>query len=142
MKDIIPERPENYECTIAGDESRKRVLEEMRTITYRWDFKGKEYKKAGFDVFYTINKREGKRETDYFFLKGPTGYSVQDGNGKTLITARTRDDLAKEAYIRGIVGYYTRVEIGQGKAAAERAKKDPAVRERVIKIAGKAANLY
>ena len=138
MKDNIPERPENYERTIAGDESRERVLKEMRAITARWDFKGKEYKKAGYDAFYTISKREGKRETDYYFLKGPNGYSVQ-ANGKTIITARTRDDLAKEAYIRGIVGYYTRVEIGQGKAAAERARNNPKITA-LLKKAGAAGN--
>lgn len=127
MKDNIPERPENYECTIAGDESRGSVIKEMRAMVSRFQQKDNEYKKAGFDVFYTINKREGKRETDYFFLKGPTGYSVQDGNGKILITARTRDDLAKAAYTRGLIGYYARVEISQGKAAAERVKKDPLI---------------
>ena len=138
MKDNIPERPENYECTIAGDESRGSVLKEMRAMVTRFQQKDNEYKKAGFDVFYTINKREGKRETDYFFLKGPNGYSVQ-ANGKTIITARTRDDLAKEAYIRGIVGYYTRVEIGQGKAAAERARNNPKITA-LLKKAGAAGN--
>lgn len=126
MNEQMPERPENYECTIAGDESRGRIVAEMRAMVTRWKKKENEYKKSGYEVLHTVCKRDGKHETDYYFLNGPTGYIVQK-NGKTIITARTRDELAKEAYIRSIVGYYTRVEIGQGKAAAERAKKDPTI---------------
>lgn len=140
MNENISKRPDDIEYSDAEGEKRA-VVKEIRATMARWEQKELEYKKAGFDIVYQVEKRNGKRKTDIYMLKGPEGYSVQV-NGKTTIMAETRDDCAKQAYIAGYIGYYTRIEIGKGKAAAERTKKDPAVRERVIKIAGKAANLY
>lgn len=128
MREIEQERPENYEYAIAGDESRNSVLKDMRAMISRWDNKTAEFKRAGYDVIHSITKNDRGKTTDYYILKGPDGYSVQE-NGKTIISARSRDDCAKEAYLKGIIGYFTRVEIGKGKAAAERAKKDPKIQK-------------
>ena len=121
-------------------EERGSLKEEIRKTVTRFRAKNSEFKRAGYEVIYSVEKREGKTVSDVFILKGKDGYSVQV-NGKTVITARTRDDCAKQAYIAGYIGYFPRVEIGQGKAAAERAKKDPAVLER-LKKAGRAGNAY
>lgn len=132
---------ENLERAVKGTEHRGNVVAEMRQFATRFKQKEEEYKRAGYDVIYTVCKRGGNKDSDIFMLKGPDGnYSVKV-DGKTTIQARTRDDCAKQAYIAGYIGYFTRVEIGQGKAAAERAKKDPATLER-LKKAGTAANAY
>ena len=140
MKETSIERPEGYELALAGEEYRGSVVKEMRQMINRFQDKEKEFNRAGFTIIYDACVRDGKREKDIFMLKGPDGYSVQV-NGKTVVRAETRDDCAKQAYIAGYIGYYTRVEIGQGKAAAERAKKDPKI-QKLIKNAGRAANAY
>lgn len=137
MDENISKRPDDIEYSDAEGEKRA-VVKEIRATMARWEKKGLEYKKAGFDIVYQVEKRDGKRKTDIYMLKGPDGYSVQV-NGKTTISARTRDDCAKQAYIAGYIGYFERVEIGKGKAAAERAKKDPRILA-LLKEHGKAAN--
>lgn len=125
MKEI--ERLDDYECSIADAEYRGSFRDELRELQSRWDQIEKEYNRNGFDVICIVNKQNGIKETDYYFLKSADGYSVQS-HGKSIVTARTRDELAKEAFTHGIIGYFTRVEIGKGKAAAERVKNDPQVR--------------
>lgn len=140
MNKINSEWPE-IEYSDKGREDRS-IVKNLLAMKERLDKQDAEYRKAGFIVLYQVVEREGNSEKDIYMLKGPDGsYSFQV-NGKTTITAETRDDCAKQAYIKGLIGYYKRIELGQGKAAAERAKKDPTVRERLRKIAGGAANLY
>ena len=139
MDEIIAERPEDIEYADAKDEKRI-VGRELRATLDKWEKKDAEYKKAGFDIIYNITERKGKRETDIYILKGPDGYSVQV-NGKTTIQERTRADCAKRAYLAGHIGYFTYVEICHGKAAAERAKKDPRILE-TLKKYGAAVKMY
>ena len=135
MDDNISKRPDDIEYSDASSEKRA-VVREIRATMAQWE----QYKKAGFDVIYQSEERNGKRKKDTVILKGTDGYSVQV-NGKTTIQARTRVECARQAYIAGHIGYFTFIEISNGKAAAERARKDPRVRD-TLKKYGSAANLY
>ena len=139
MDDNISKRPDDIEYSDASSEKRA-VVREIRATMAQWEQKESEYKKAGFDVIHVIETKSGKRKTDIYILKGPDGYSVQV-NGKTTIQARTRVECARQAYIAGHIGYFTFIEISNGKAAAERARNDPRVRD-TLKKYGSAANLY
>ena len=131
MNKINSEWPE-IEYSDKGREDRS-IVKNLLAMKERLDKQDAEYRKAGFTVLYEVVEREGNSEKDIYMLKGPDGsYSFQV-NGKTIITARTRDDCAKQAYIKGLIGYFKRVEIVHGKAAAERAKKNPRILETLKK---------
>ena len=131
MNKINSEWPE-IEYSDKGREDR-RIVKNLLAMKERLDKQDAEYRKAGFIVLYQVVEREGNSEKDIYMLKGPDGsYSFQV-NGKTTIQERTRADCAKRAFIAGHIGYFTYVEICHGKAAAERAKKNPRILETLKK---------
>ena len=116
-------------------ETRSKLFEEVQEMKKRIKKQKEEYSKDGLKVLYSYCKGT---KTSIAITSGPAGYAVRV-NGKPVITSRSLDDCAAQAYIAGYIGYFKRIELGMGKAAADRARKDPETLAR-LKKAGAAAN--
>lgn len=123
-----------------SDGDRADLREEIRGALARSKELKQQYKKDGLTiVFSSFSGSPGKRDHIHI-TKGNGLYAVRK-NGKVVLTADSLESCARQAYVKGYIGYFQYIETAYGAEAEQKARNDPKIRAR-LKKAGSAANAY